>query len=194
MILSDVELKAALHDELVIEPYDHRLMRPASYLLRLGDELLVSQPVDGGVTDVKRPETLRSGFIRRPIESTALLHNGELALAASQERLSIPADLVGIIGGLSHLARAGLAVHVTSPFVSPGFGASGPSPLTLELTMLHPSSFRLYRGMPICHLFLARLGTPSSAPYDEAIRVLSGMDGPSLGRYDEEFLDYLDEG
>ncbi|XVV39332.1 dCTP deaminase [Streptomyces sp. CA-100214] len=63
---------------------------------------------------------------------------------------------MGMIGGLSHLARVGLAVHVTSPFVLPGWNGH----LTLELVNTGPAVLRLHHGMPLARLLVFALDGP----------------------------------
>ncbi|GLV78342.1 dCTP deaminase domain-containing protein [Streptomyces hygroscopicus] len=78
---------------------------------------------------------------------------GETLLAAVDEPLRLGAGLMGMIGGLSHLARVGLAVHVTSPFVLPGWNGY----LTLELVNTGPAALRLHHGMPLARLLVFAL-------------------------------------
>ena len=52
------------------------------------------------------------------------LHPGELALAITYEKVTLPADIVGWLDGRSSLARLGLMVHVTAHRIDPGWSGN----------------------------------------------------------------------
>lgn len=79
---------------------------------------------------------------------------GQMILAPASEPVALGPDVTGMIGGLSHLARVGLAVHVTSPFVLPGWAGH----LALELVNHSPATLRLHHGMPLARLLLQARG------------------------------------
>ncbi|MGW1641475.1 dCTP deaminase [Streptomyces lavendulae] len=82
--------------------------------------------------------------------TTYNLAPGQMILAPASNPVSLGPDVTGMIGGLSHLARVGLAVHVTSPFVLPGWAGH----LALELVNQSPATLRLHQGMPLARLVL----------------------------------------
>ncbi|MET9109696.1 dCTP deaminase [Streptomyces zhihengii] len=106
---------------------------------------------------------------------------GEMLLASVEQPLRLGAGLMGMIGGLSHLARVGLAVHVTSPFVLPGWNGH----LTLELLNTGPAALRLHHGMPLGRLLLFALHGPLSA--DVTSHPLYGREEDLKSRYADEF-------
>jgi deoxycytidine triphosphate deaminase len=137
-----------------------------------GDALLVSlgAPVQGfarsdtpvDLADQRDVDRLY-GPLRDDWDSYRLDH-GDLALCAAAERLRLPVGYVGVLGGLSHVARAGLGVHLTSPFVTGGWDGH----VTLELSNSALAPLLLRRGMPVAKITLwevsgAEGGSPS--PY-----------------------------
>jgi deoxycytidine triphosphate deaminase len=57
------------------------------------------------------------------------LHRGELTLFHTSHRMVLPRSVGGLIGGLSHMARLGLTVHLDTPIVDAGFNGL----LTIEM-------------------------------------------------------------
>ncbi|MEU6219071.1 hypothetical protein ABZ845_16340 [Streptomyces sp. NPDC047022] len=106
---------------------------------------------------------------------------GEMLLGAVEEPLRLGAGVMGMIGGLSHLARVGLAVHVTSPFVLPGWNGH----LTLELVNTGPAVLRLHHGMPLGRLLVFALDGPHSD--DVASHPFYGREADLKSRYADEF-------
>jgi len=64
-----------------------------------------------------------------------ILHPGRLYLAHTEERISLPKNVIGLLHTRSTYARFGLDCLRSSAFVSPGFGADRPMPLVLEITV-----------------------------------------------------------
>lgn len=106
---------------------------------------------------------------------------GDMLLGAVEEPLRLGAGLMGMIGGLSHLARVGLAVHVTSPFILPGWNGH----LTLELVNTGPAALRLHHGMPLARLLVFALAGPLSD--DAPPHPFYGREADLKSRYAEEF-------
>lgn len=93
-----------------------------------------------------------NGLYCEPIAtwSTYELAPGRMLLVAVENPLRLGSGLMGMIGGLSHLARVGLAVHVGSPYVLPGWKGR----LTLELVNTGPGTLQLRHGMPLARLLI----------------------------------------
>ncbi|MFF5728061.1 hypothetical protein [[Kitasatospora] papulosa] len=106
---------------------------------------------------------------------------GEMLLGPVQAPLRLGGGVMGVIGGLSHLARLGLAVHVTSPFVLPGWSGH----LTLELVNAGPAVLRLYHGMPLARLLLFTLEGPPAQ--DVTSHPFYGHKADLKSRYADEF-------
>lgn len=89
------------------------------------------------------------------------------ALGHTKEVVEIPLDCVGMLMGVSTVARKGLFVHTTAGWVEPGFRGT----LTLEFFNASPWTFSLEAGMRIAQLALLKV--------DGAI--------PYAGRYQDQF-------
>lgn len=192
MFLSDTEITKLIQARRIsIEPFDQNLLRPASYLLRLSNTFIRFKTID--LLDVLDGESIKdnsSEVIRR--QDSIIIEPQQLILASSVEKVGIPKDLLGLITGLSHLARIGLVVHSTSCLVNPGFGWHTPSSITFELFSHNPAPVKLYVGMPICHLLFVRLSHPACKGYDQVSSVYTGQVQPEPSRYYQEFGEYLD--
>lgn len=120
MILCDTEIRALCSQGLV-EPYDPRLVNPASLDVRLGYELMVEVadfptlcPVD--ITG----HTQGNPFRLRP---------SEFVLACTIETFNFPSDIAGQFALKSTRARQGIQ-HLMAGYCDPGWSGSK---LTLEL-------------------------------------------------------------
>lgn len=141
------------------------LITPSTEVIDLGDQSSIDDLYGEPVTDWTSYE----------------LMPGEMLLGSVEQPLRLGAGLMGVIGGLSHLARVGLAVHVTSPFVLPGWNGH----LTLELVNTGPAVLRLHHGMPLGRLLVLALDGPSSD--DVASHPFYGPEADLKSRYADEF-------
>jgi dCTP deaminase len=186
MFLSASEIQDLVASgELLIDPFLPENFKPASYILRLGNRwrkwAVSSEPVDiGKPVDTER---LLSPIIT---SDEYVLSNAEFCLAATIEQLSLPPNLVGIVAPLSHISRWGLSVNLGSMIVSPKFGATTPTCLTLELASHNPSPLKLKAGLPICHLaFIKVTSSDKPRPLDRSI--YEGRETPSSPCLSEEW-------
>src|SRR5271157_5162770 len=121
MFLSATEIESCVRaNRLRIEPFTAELLKPASYVLRLGRRFARWKP---------SAESLRPWA--QSIDDSALNYlesekievaPGEVLLANTYERLALSPSVAGILSTLSHLARLGISVTSGSTWVSPGFG------------------------------------------------------------------------
>ena len=165
-----------------IDPFDSRLLKPASYVLRLGDGWR-GQSGPGPVVELESASDVVGPLQTAP---EMVLDPGGFCLGCTAESLAIPRDHVGLVVPLSHVARAGISVGLGSLLVSPGFGDSEPTRLTLEIVSHTTRGTRLRAGTPICHLLLAPV------PSDRSDRLLghsvySGRPSPVPSNLYEEF-------
>jgi deoxycytidine triphosphate deaminase len=157
-------------------------LRGDGLLLTLGSPLQPLAAPGEGVVDLAD----QSGIDRlygEPVSTwkTYDLKPGELLLGAVEDPVRLGAGLMGMIGGLSHLARVGLAVHVTSPFVLPGWNGH----LTLELVNTGPAVLRLHHGMPLARLLVFALHGLRGD--DAASHPFYGREADLRSRYADEF-------
>jgi dCTP deaminase len=140
MILSGLEIERRLGSDIVIEPYDRKLLNPNSYNLRLSDELLVYK---NPVLDMAKP----NDFERLTIpQEGMLLETGKLYLGRTLEYTATE-NLVPMLEGRSSVGRLGLFIHVTAGFGDVGFRGFW----TLEILCVQP--VRIYPGVEICQIF-----------------------------------------
>ncbi|MFF1343907.1 hypothetical protein ACFVYT_39780 [Streptomyces sp. NPDC058290] len=156
-------------------------LRGDGLLLRLGGPI---QPLTdlGAVVDLADQASIDTLYGEQIADWTTYdLAPGQMILAPASEPVSLGPDVMGMIGGLSHLARVGLAVHVTSPFVLPGWAGH----LTLELINHSPAALRVYHGMPLARLLLQLRGGGHAAPAHR----FYGQPGDLQSHYADDLLD-----
>lgn len=164
MILSDRDIRFRLFQQkdLEIDGVDEEWIQPASvdlaldsefirYIDRTDEPLDPSEPVKG--LEIVGANTSTGVFVLEP---------KDFVLAATKERVRIPADLVGRLEGKSSLARLGLIVHTTAGYVDPGFNGN----LTLELFNANNRPIVLREGMAICQISFIQLTSPAENPYN----------------------------
>ncbi|GLY02155.1 hypothetical protein [Actinoplanes sp. NBRC 101535] len=158
-------------------------LRGDALLLRLGSPLqpLVS-PGTPMVIDLADQRSIDALYRSpRPDWHSFDLKSGQLVLCPVAQPLRLGAMLAGAIAGLSHVARLGLATHVTSPWVLAGWHGH----LTLELRNHGPATLRIYRGMPIGRLIVFPLsGPPGKSPSHP---FYGKTDSPLGSRFADEF-------
>ncbi|WP_283130339.1 dCTP deaminase [Enterovibrio norvegicus] len=91
------------------------------------------------------------------------LHPGQLALAVTQEIVTLPDDIVGWLDGRSSLARLGLMVHVTAHRIDPGWKGR----IVLEFFNSGRLPLALRPGMPIGALSFETMSGPADRPYNK---------------------------
>jgi dCTP deaminase len=177
VFLSDGDIHQAIErGEIQIDGFDPRLVKRNSYLLRLGDQFRMIQPTS--VFDTAAPddyltkvgEVSRSGSIE--------LTPDRLVLGVSLERIGLSPGLMGVLSGISNVARLGVLLHSTSEFVNAGFSFGSPSAVVFEMATIGGMRVRMYAGTPVCHLAFARLVTPTEYP-EKSARTGQGAPDPS---------------
>ena len=140
MILTGEEIKSKLDRDIIIKPYEEKLLNPNSYNLRLHNELLVynSMPLD-----MKKLNQTESLIIP---EDGLVLQPGILYLGRTIE-FTETHNLVPMLEGRSSIGRLGMFVHVTAGFGDVGFKGYW----TLEIQVIHP--LKIYSGVEICQIF-----------------------------------------
>ena len=144
-----------------IEPWDPGLVQPASIDLRLGTSFRVFHNHRIQAIDLADPPRDLTEHVAIDPGDTFVIHPGEFVLGRTEERVTMPDDLVARIEGKSSLGRLGLIVHATAGFVDPGFEGT----LTLEITNFNSVPIVLRPGLPIAQLSLMTLDRPAERPY-----------------------------
>lgn len=110
------------------------------------------------------------------------LRRGELALVHADHPVALPRSVGGFIGGLSHMARLGLTVHLDTPIVDAGFNGV----LTIEMFNAGPSDVILRPGMPVAKVILYRVG--GGALVEPYHHVFYGNEDHLGSKYASEFF------
>lgn len=177
MILTDIELLAEIQAHRLAFDPEVELDGPRPQLqtstidLRLGRTIREFKDPVGGVQTVVDPSHAEydlDKFLREYTELKTIPDDGyplkphTPILAQTLERVTMPPHLSGRVEGRSSLARLGLTVHNTAPYVHPGYNDH----LTLELYYVGKIDFRLRPGqLRICQLIVERVGLPPLQPY-----------------------------
>ncbi|MBI1755153.1 dCTP deaminase [Candidatus Azambacteria bacterium] len=135
---------------------------PASIDLKLSNVFKIFKPERYLNLDVKKgiPDDYMEKVVIKDHEPF-ILHPHMFALAATKERITVPADLSVKVEGKSTLARMGLLVH-TAGFVDPGFEGV----ITLELSNQSNLPIAIYPGMYVCQINCQMLSSPAERPYN----------------------------
>jgi dCTP deaminase len=161
-VLSDGTILQQVQDgRIKVDPWDPKMVQPASIDLRLGDSFRVFHNHRATAIDLRDPPSNLTEEVVMPDGEAFVIHPGEFCLGRTLEWVQIPDDIVARIEGKSSLGRLGLIVHATAGFCDPGFEGT----LTLELNNLTRVPIRLYPGLPIAQLSFMTLDRPAQRPY-----------------------------
>ncbi|SDJ71322.1 dCTP deaminase [Ferrimonas sediminum] len=173
MRLTDIEIEQHLDDGLVVmEPRPTQdKISGVSVDVTLGDKFRVfkdhtcaSIDLSGPRDEVQRAlNSVMSDEIAIGEGEAFYLHPGELALGATLESLTLPADIVGWLDGRSSLARLGLMVHVTAHRIDPGWSGQ----IVLEFYNSGKLPLALRPGMTIGALNFEKLNMACARPYNK---------------------------
>ncbi|MDR0756473.1 MAG: dCTP deaminase [Tannerella sp.] len=141
MILSGLEIKRRLGQDIIIEPFNIKQLNPNSYNLMLYNELLIYSA--DRIMDMKKNNSTES--ISIPDEGIVLQPN-KLYLGRTVEYTETQ-NLVPMLEGRSSVGRLGVFVHVTAGFGDVGFCGYW----TLEIFCVQP--IKIYPHIEICQLY-----------------------------------------
>ncbi len=167
MILSDRDIKKAIESGRVKIESDQtelfRYIHASSMDLRLGHIFKVYEHSKYAVLDPKNPKTFAQNMriITIADGDPFIVQPGEFILGVTQEKITVPDDLVVRVEGRSSLGRLGIIVHSTAGFVDPGFSGT----ITLEISNLNRLPVALYPGMRVCQLAFETMTSPAETPY-----------------------------
>lgn len=166
MILSDRDIKKALASgQIKITPKidEKEQLGSCSVDLRLGSVFRVFNHSKCAYVDLRQPpqdKDLTKKIIVKKDEAF-IMQPGEFALAATQEKIELPDDLLARLEGRSSLGRLGIIIHSTAAIFDPGFQGK----VVMELGNLGKMPVALYPGMRICSLTFEKLTSPAEVPY-----------------------------
>ncbi len=139
MLSGDEIIKQVKEGNIVIEPFDEKMVSSNSYYLHIGDELVVYEE---DVLECKKPNKTKT--IKIP-EEGYVLQPGQLYLSRTLEYTENP-KYVPLLNGRFSLGALGITVHITAGFGDLGFKGTW----TLEIFCIKP--VRIYPNMKFCQV------------------------------------------
>jgi dCTP deaminase len=156
MILTQAEIRTAVADgEIRFDPpLEETQWHEASVDLRLGFKFTklvakrgVKVSLAYGLSAIADAGLWKEKTLRREDElgkqETYSVEPGEFILAQTYERIWVPRRLIAGVEGRSSYARAGLSMHLTAPWLQPGWNGL----LTLEIYNAGPLTIELTPGL-----------------------------------------------
>lgn len=142
------------------------LISEVSIDLHLGNTLKIFKRDGRDVIDTKystrdQLEDMMETITLKPGQPFVLTSE-DFVIASTQERLTLPADIVGHLHGKSSLARIGVVVHSTAARFDPGWDGN---PVLEFGTFLTGKKILLYPGQPICAFSFEKLASPVKRSY-----------------------------
>jgi dCTP deaminase len=161
-VLSDGTIRRLVREGRIrIDPWEERLVQPASVDLRLGSSFRVFHNHRITAIDLREPPENLTEQVLAVEGAPFVIHPGEFCLGRTEEWVELPDDVVARIEGKSSLGRLGLIVHATAGFIDPGWKGT----LTLELSNLTRVPIKLYPGLLIAQLSFMGLDRAAERPY-----------------------------
>lgn len=161
MILSDKDIRRLLKKKIIkITPLKDDQIGPASIDLTLSNEWHFFKPALKKKTVDLAKIPFQEAFTVKKADSM-VLKPGQMCLARTKEKITLPANIMGNLEGRSRYARMGLVIHITSALVQPGSS----NHQVLEIVNLAPFPVKLHAGMRISQVVLEQLESGTSKPY-----------------------------
>ncbi|WP_094752241.1 dCTP deaminase [Psychromonas sp. CD1] len=193
MRLCDTHIEEYLDTgKIVIDPRpEESAISGVSVDVRLGNKFRVFNEHKMPYLDLSGPKAdvdvaldkIMSDEIIIPAHEAFYLHPGELALAVTLEKVTLPDDIVGWLDGRSSLARLGLMVHVTAHRIDPGWSGC----IVLEFYNSGKLPLALRPGMTIGALSFETLSAPAARPYNKRANAkYKNQQGPVSSRISED--------
>lgn len=158
MILVDKQIKAMIQcRKISIDPFDAGCVNPNSYDLHLGPGFMAAART--GYIDPYSRDTITRAFYERNTNEI-IINPYDFVLGRTEETITLPADIVGLVEGKSSLARLGLSIHQTGGWIDAGFSGT----ITLEFYNCSPNPIILTAGMPIAQIVFFQTAE-SETPY-----------------------------
>ena len=177
MLLSDRDLRAELQGgRVVLDPFDDAMVQPSSIDVRLDRYFRIFENHRYAYIDPAEQQDDLTTLIEPEGDDALILHPGEFVLGSTLEVVTLPDDVAG---------RLGLLTHSTAGFIDPGFTGH----VTLELSNVANLPIKLWPGMKIGQLCLFRLSSPAEKPYGSGATGsrYQGQRGPTPSRSYRDF-------
>lgn len=185
MVLSDRSIREALDaGHIIIDPFDESCIQPSSVDLHVDQYFRLFRNHTSRVIDVRENQEDLTELVDTG-EEPLILHPGEFVLGSTEEKVTLPSDLVARLEGKSSLGRLGLLIHSTAGFVDAGWDGH----LTLELSNVANLPITVYPGMKIGQISFLQMTTAADKPYgsDGLKSKYQGQWGPTPSRYADNF-------
>ena len=161
MIIIDRDIRALLRQgELILDPFEDRLVQPSSVDLRL-DRFVRILKEGTEELDIRDPRSAEQYEEANIGDDGFLLRPHGLLLGQTLEYMRIPDTCQGMIAQRSSLMRLG--IHVSSSLINPGYAGNLPCLLTNRTDR----PIRIFSGIPVCQLVLIRLTGRPDITYPE---------------------------
>lgn len=119
MILSKKEVLGLIKRKIMqIEPFNKDNLGPASYDITLDNRFRLFKFRFSPVA--LDENTNYRDYTKLKIRDSIVLKPGEYALGLTKEKITLPGNIAGWIGGRTRFARMGLLIHITAAFIQPG--------------------------------------------------------------------------
>ena len=159
----------------IITPFREERVQPASYDLALGSEFIVFNAHEELFLDLG---DLRDRSAQRiKTNKGVVLHPGEFVLGVTEERITLPNNIVGRLEGKSSIGRLGVLIHVTAGFVDPGWDGC----LTLEIYNVRKIPVILRPGLPFCQISFYLMEAAALTPYQGRYQGANTVDTSRYG-------------
>jgi len=157
MILTKKEILSEMQSGRIrISPFNKKHIGAASIDLTLSNEFrLFTQEHSLRLSEATSAEKITKGKKLKSIT----LEPGDFVLGKTQEKITLPEDICGLLSGRSRFARIGLVIDVTAFFIHPGIS----NRQVFEIKNLSHNRITLTQGLRIAQLILVR--TEGKAKY-----------------------------
>lgn len=168
--MADHQIARWIHTgDIGIDPFDEKMIQPASLDVQLGSQLFVYETEARGWSTgqvfgaIDPEEYLRvEDLVGLCLDDDEpfLLKPGQFVLGHTLQQIELPSWIAARVEGKSSLGRLGLLIHSTAGFIDPGFNGN----ITLEMSNLNQRPIKLRCGMWIAQLSFEQL-SPVQRPY-----------------------------
>ncbi len=163
ILTRDEILKEIKAGNIVIDPFDEKMVGPGSVDLHLGEKFRIFKKVHEIIEVNNNADYSKMTELRHAPEGIVLMP-GETILGITRERIQLASNICGWLEGRSRFARLGLLVHISASFMQPGIN----NQQVLEMTNFSPMPLRIHPGTAICQFIFQR--TIGEAKYEGRFR------------------------
>ena len=132
-----------------IEPFNEKNIGPGSVDLTLGNDFWAYNKKRR--IEVSENTNYLDYTVRK--KGNIALNPGEFVIGITQEKITLPDNICGLLSGRSRFARLGILVHATASFIQPGIS----NHQVLEIKNISPNVIILKPGLKVCQLALSEM-------------------------------------